>query len=494
MKIIRIPLLLALLVIPARLLYSDDVVGVKMYQYPATITKIAPYSEAQIKSMADKGIIGGAAITAKMESGILKGKTIVVQHNIFEDDPYVESTKIEWKPGDKIDIGMYMDSEKNIKESFILGLSVEEEADDEHKLDDELISIQEARGKMEQSSGVIIEAVPFSSAEIQVHTKVGAYDGFHYSVKMQDGRFKDSIIKISHLLFKDDILRPIYKVGDSIFVGYIIGNDGSPKDPAIYGINRSLPIILLLVLFIGGVIALGRLKGVLSLAALFITILLIFVLFIPAIINGASPLFMAVVVAILASVATFLIISGFTFKSLSATIGLSLGFIISALLVFIFGEMMGITGIMNNDLKTLAYTNSTFNVRGILFSGILIGAIGAMMDVAISMASTVEELRKANPNYTPTQLFVSSLNVGKDLLGTMVNTLILAYTGAALPFIILIYLQYTSATPLLNILNLEIISEEILRSLVGSIGMLVTIPATSFLASFLPHKVKQTEK
>jgi uncharacterized membrane protein len=494
LKSIFFSLFLLFAVIPVTPAYTGEVIGVKMYQEAATITKIIPYTGSQIKSMANKGVIGGAAVSVKMETGPLKGKTVVIQHDIFEDDPYVESTTIEWKPGDKIDIGMYLDPQKNIKESFILGLSVEEDADDEHKLDDELISIQEARGKMEQSSGVIEEAVHFSAAEIQVHSKVGVYDGFHYSIRMQDGKYKDVIIKIDHLLFKDDILRPIYKVGDSVFVGYIIGNDGTPKDPAIYGINRSFPIILLLILFIGGVVALGRLKGLLSLVALLVTILLIFVLFIPSIINGASPLLMAVVVAILASVATFLIISGFTFKSLSAGIGVAVGFIISALLVFVFGEMMGITGVMNNDLKTLAYTNSTFNVRGILFSGILIGAIGAMMDVAISMASTVEELRKANPNYTPAQLFVSSLNVGKDLLGTMVNTLILAYIGAALPFVILIYLQYTSATPLLNILNLEIISEEILRSLVGSIGMLVTIPATSFLAAFLPHKTKPEAK
>ncbi|NPV02725.1 MAG: YibE/F family protein [Brevinematales bacterium] len=494
MKTIRMLFLMALFVIPAGFLYSDDVVGVKMYQYPATVTKIAPYTGAQLKSFADKGVIGGAAITVKMEAGPLKDKTVVVEHYIYEDDPYVESTKIEWNPGDKVDVGMYLDSQKNIKESFILGLSVEEAADDEHKLDDELISLQEARGKMEQASGLIIEALHFTPEEVQVHAKVGAFDGFHYSVKMQDGKFKDTTIKISHLLFKDDILRPVYKVGDNIFVGYIVGNDGAPKDPAIYGINRSLPIILLLVLFIGGVIALGRLKGVLSLTALLITILLIFVLFIPSIISGASPLLMAVVVAILASAATFIIVSGFTFKSLSAGIGVAVGFIISALLVFIFGELMGITGIMNNDLKTLAYTNSTFNIRGILFSGILIGAIGAMMDVAISMSSTVEELRKANPNYTPLQLFVSSLNVGKDLLGTMVNTLILAYIGAALPFVLLIYIQYTSATPLLNILNLEIISEEILRSLVGSIGMLVTIPAASFFAAYLPHQPKKTVK
>lgn len=358
---------------------------------------------------------------------------------------------------------------------------------------DEIGLIQEERGKMQQARGIIVSSTTFSASEIQKLANKGAYGGFHFKVKMLDGSYKGKELPVDFVLFDEDILRPKYQVGDRVIVGYIIDNYGQPQDSTLYGKDRTIAIIALLVLFIASVIALGRKRGALSLAALMITIVLIFLVMVPSIIEGVSPILMAVLTAIGGSVITFIIISGFTHKTLSASLGSIIGFILAALLVIFFGRMFHITGIMNTDIVHIAYTTK-ISIGELMFAGILVGAIGAMMDVAISMASTVEELKVANPNYTNWQLFKSSLNVGKDLLGTMINTLILAYVGTALPFILLIYLQYNSNTSLISILNLEIIAEEILRSIIGSFGMVITIPATSFIAAYLKSKEQKKVK
>ncbi|OHD54308.1 MAG: hypothetical protein A2Y33_01250 [Spirochaetes bacterium GWF1_51_8] len=466
-------------------LTAQDTIAVKMYQDSGKITGMKPIDSAALAKLKSKGIIAGTVFQIEMEGELIGGKTVSVPFYIFEDDPYSDGQTIEWKTGDYVDVGYYIDEKKNVTESFIMGFATEGGEDEDHPLEDEAALVQESKGTIEQASGNIIEAVPFTPSEMAVHAKVGAFDGLHYHIKMADGYYKDQIIRIDHLLFKDDILRPVYKKGEQVLVGYLVNKNGPPKEPAVYGHDRGVILVILVLLFVGGVIALGRVKGLLSIAALLITILFIFILYIPSVLNGAPPLFMAVAVAILSSLATFLIISGFTFKSFSSMAGVAIGFILAAALTFIFGSLLSITGVMNDELKNLAYTRTELDIKSILYAGILIGAIGAMMDVAISMASTVEELRKANPKYTSMQLFLSSLNVGKDLLGTMVNTLILAYVGAALPFIIMIYVQYSNTTSLFSILNLEIITEEILRSIIGSIGMLATIPATSFIASFM---------
>ncbi len=365
----------------------------------------------------------------------------------------------------------------------------------EHPVEDEMELIQQSRGYMFQSRAKILAVYPLSRQEIKEETKVGAYLGFRIKLLLLDGPFKNKTINIEHYLYEEDRFPVMWKPGNKVLVGYLINENKQIIVPAIYSRDRSWSLLVLLAVFIGAVIALGRKKGVLSLVALAVTIALVFVLYIPLVIQGAPPLLLAILVSILASLLTFLIISGWSFKTLSSSLGVVLGFLISAVLVWIFGRWMDISGVMNSNIVSLGYTTD-LPLLQILFSGILIGAVGAVMDVAISMSSTVQELRNANPKYSSWQLFTSALNVGRDLLGTMVNTLIMAYVGASLPFLLLIFLQYKGNSPVLNILNLEVISEEILRAIIGSLGMIITIPSTAFISSYFHpgKKNKSSEK
>lgn len=126
--------------------------------------------------------------------------------------------------------------------------------------------------------------------------------------------------------------------------------------------------------------------------------------------------------------------------------------------------------------------NVNIDTRGILFAGILLGALGAIMDVAMSVASAVEQVKKANPDLSPVQLTRAGMQVGRDVMGTMANTLILAYAGGALLFLLL-YLSYQA--PAVYWLNTEFITSEILRAIAGSIGLVISVPITAGLAGFL---------
>ena len=147
----------------------------------------------------------------------------------------------------------------------------------------------------------------------------------------------------------------------------------------------------------------------------------------------------------------------------------------------LFRSLMALTGLSEDHIQTFVrYSDVKINYRGLLFSGIIIGAMGAIMDVSMSITSFIFEIKDKYPNTTAQSLFKSGLNVGKDMMATMSNTLILAYAGASLP----LFLLFTSMEiPFLDAINLEFISEEILRSLCGSIGLILTIPLSSLLAS-----------
>lgn len=359
-------------------------------------------------------------------------------------------------------------------------------ADEASHVEDEISDMQSSRGKMRQNRAVIVKVENVNPAIVASNKSAGATGGKKVWVRFTEGPLKGQKKAIQHLEYSNNRFPIEISKGDTVLVGYLLDAQGHFRLPQIYANDRSPVLIVLILLFIVGVLVLGRMKGAQSLLALLVTILFVFLGFIPLVIQGVSPLLLAIVVSVLSSGVTFLIISGFSRKTLASTLGVLIGFVVAAVLVVLFGNLLAISGVMNSHVVFLKYTTS-LKIRELIFAGILIGAIGAVMDVAISMASTVEELARANPDYTATHLFTSALNVGRDMLGTMVNTLVLAYVGASLPFLILIYLQYTG-TPIIDILNLEIIAEEILRSIIGSTGMLLTIPATAFIAALLTGK------
>ncbi|GAG04924.1 unnamed protein product, partial [marine sediment metagenome] len=267
-----------------------------------------------------------------------------------------------------------------------------------------------------------------------------------------------------------------------VFIGIAKGaNRESTEFVSIYDVDNSSGIIILCILLILAVIIIGRLKGLSSLIALAITIALLFIIFIPATLKGYSPMVIAVIISVLSVIITMPVIAGFNMKTLAAILGASGGIIFASLLALSTGLIMHLSGIITNEMLTVFYiADVTIDLKGLVLSGMIIAALGAIMDVCISIASSTREVIRANPNISEKEAFKSSLRVGTDILGSMVNTLILAYVGSSLPMLLIISFKYHKGMSFWMVLNYNPVLTEIVKSIIGSIGMFISIPLTAY--------------
>lgn len=247
---------------------------------------------------------------------------------------------------------------------------------------------------------------------------------------------------------------------------------------AIYGF---LAIFILIVCLIGGK---KGIKAVLSLAFTGITIL--YLLF-PMIYRGYSPIIMTILVCMIATIFTMLMIGGVSEKTIAATIGTSCGVAVAGIAALLFGHFAGISGYNVSDIETLNYVaqNTSIKIGELLFSGIILSALGAVMDVGMSIASTLQEIYDTDPTIGKKKLFLSGIHVGRDMMGTMVNTLILAYVGGSLSTLVTNYAYNFSYNQLMNS---YIIGIEIMQGLAGSLGVVLTVPITAAIAAELIYK------
>lgn len=267
----------------------------------------------------------------------------------------------------------------------------------------------------------------------------------------------------------------------------VVVEEGEEVSYYFYSIDKTNSIILLLLIFASSIIILGGMKGFKALISLGITVALIILVLIPLLLEGYSPIFLSVLICMLSTITTFVITNGFSKKSLVAIIGVCGGLIVAGTLAYLFGVLANITGYSSGDAQMLQYLPSgvSFNYKGLLFAGIIIGALGACMDVAMEITSSLIEIKKHKPKISNKELVKSGFNIGQDIMGTMVNTLVLAYTGGSLSSI-LIFIGFEKS--LYQIINLESIATEIIRALAGSMGLLFAIPCTIYVFVFLNKK------
>ncbi len=246
---------------------------------------------------------------------------------------------------------------------------------------------------------------------------------------------------------------------------------------------RSDALIWLLVLFCGAVILFGRLKGLNTLLGLGVTCLFVFLVFVPSILAGQNIYVWSILTCLYSIVTTLLIVNGYDRKSYIAAAGCFGGVLIAGLLTAAMNAIMNITGLVDEQamyLNDLA-GGLTIDLRAVIFAAIIIGATGAVMDVAISIASSLYELNDQLENPTFRTLLRSGFTIGRDMMGTMANTLVLAYIGSSLATVVLIVAYNASLT---SIFNKEMIVVEVEQALVGSFGILSAIPLTSLLAAW----------
>ncbi|ABW19588.1 YibE/F family protein [Alkaliphilus oremlandii OhILAs] len=250
---------------------------------------------------------------------------------------------------------------------------------------------------------------------------------------------------------------------------------------------RSPYIYIVIGIFVALILIIGRMKGLKTVITLMLTILLVIKGLLPGLLAGYNPILLTILIAFVITLVTILAVSGINKKSFAAIIGILGGVFVAGLIAYLVGTEIKLTGLSSDEAVMLMYIPQgiAFDFRGLLFAGIIISAIGAIMDVGVSVASAMEEVRNVDPNISTKALIMSGMNVGKDAMGTMANTLILAYTGSSIPMLLLFTAYGEDFT---KIINLDMIATEIIGALAGSIGLVLCIPLTAVAMGMLNEK------
>lgn len=305
-----------------------------------------------------------------------------------------------------------------------------------------------------------------------------------YEVKILEKPYNGEIIEVEFPIYKQKQYNINPKVGDKIVLYKTIDYYKGEKIEKFYisDVDKRNDLIIAVSMFLVFVLLIAKMKGFYSLIGLVSTIIFIVEIFIPAIAKGYSPIIFAVITAIFSSIISMIFIVGLNRKFLVAIIGTTSGVMISGIFSCFFVYHMRLTGYLDSEVLSYAEILKNINIKELISAGIIIGSLGAVMDVAVSIASSINELYINNQEITCKRLYSSSMKIGDDIIGTMINTLILAYIGSSLLMIILIYMQFGDY-PLIRIFNYENIAVEILRSVSGSIGIVISVPITSYIGA-----------
>lgn len=270
----------------------------------------------------------------------------------------------------------------------------------------------------------------------------------------------------------------------------IVNESAGELVASVYSVNREPMIWLMAGIFVAVVVLVGGKKGLASIAGLVFTLFCIIFLFLPLIYRGISPVLAAVLVVAVTTVVTMCLIDGLSVKSLSAMAGTIGGVVIAGLFAWMFGRITGISGYHVSDIENLIYVGEMTRIRigELLFAGILIAALGAVMDVGMSIASTLSELKETDETLSAEDLFRSGMNVGRDMMGTMSNTLILAFTGGSINTMVFIYAYNYQYRQIINMYSIGI---EIMQGLSASMGVILTVPITSLIGAWMFARKKQ---
>ncbi len=272
------------------------------------------------------------------------------------------------------------------------------------------------------------------------------------------------------------------QVGDMVLVEYSTGGPQGDQY-AISDFVRLPQLLIIALIFAAATIAVGRWVGLRALVSVGISILAIFGCILPGISAGRDPLMVCLAASLLLMIASLYLIYQWQWKTHAAALSIGIALIVSALLAFGFANMSHLTGFSSDETAMVSQMARVhINMRGLLMGGVLVGAAGVLGDVAVNQTSAVFELKHANPGLNWRELFGHAMAIGRDHIASMINTLLLAYASASLPLILLLSMQTLSFT---DTLNREFIAEEIVRTLVGSLGLIVAVPLASLIASFI---------
>ncbi len=305
-------------------------------------------------------------------------------------------------------------------------------------------------------------------------------------VKITSGRYKGQSCELSN---SNTYQRGAFCVEGTKVIALLNETDTGELGGSVYNYDRTMMIYVLLGIFAVCLILIGGKKGAAALYALVFTFVCIICMYIPLQYAGMNGIIAAVFTAIVILTASIYILNGWSQKTLCAIIGTTLGILVSGVLAMIIGNASKLTGYNQDDVESMVYiANSTrLKVKNILYAGILISSLGAVMDVSVSMVAAMHEIHEKAAGLTAKELFMSGIHVGHDMMGTMSNTLILAYAGMATGVFLTIY---SYEMPYLQIMGYNSIIIDILSGLCGTIGVILTVPIQAFITALIIKRSK----
>lgn len=316
---------------------------------------------------------------------------------------------------------------------------------------------------------------PYQIVEVQIEE--GEYAGLFYEIQYGTRQIRNEMILLNE--------------GDKLMVTASAMPTGEVS-VQFTDFYRTNSLALLLGIFILASVVISGWKGVRSVLGILLSLAVIILIILPGIQEGKDPLMISIFGAFFFMAFSLYLVYGWTVKTHAAVLGSLVALAITGLLAFIFVNHARLTGYGDENMFYISQlTNNNLNVRSLLLAGVLIGTLGVLDDLVISQASAVFELFRHNPELTFKKLFRSAMNIGQDHIAATVNTLVLAYAGAALPMLLLFSFSNVDFT---MALNLEFIAEEIVRTMVGSLGLFAAVPITTALSAGIAVKYRNFGK
>lgn len=300
-------------------------------------------------------------------------------------------------------------------------------------------------------------------------------------VRVLDGPMKGAEIDIPQYeeLTADGARR--VEEGDTIVVVGSYSGDGGEADHYILDEYRLPSLLWVFVLFFMLALVFGRARGVMSIVGLLFSAAVLVFYVVPGIIGGGSPLAVSLAGAFMIAVVSLYLAHGFSRRTTVAFVSTVITLGISAGLAIIFVSLAKLTGLGSEDAFYLQIGMAEINLHGLLLGGIILGALGVLDDVTMAQAASVEEIHRADPDLPKRELYIRGMSVGREHIASMMNTLALAYFGASLPLFLLFTVN--KVQPWWVIMNGELISEEIVRTLVGSSALICAVPIATLIAA-----------
>ena len=302
------------------------------------------------------------------------------------------------------------------------------------------------------------------------------------TVRLIQGPFEGRDVPAANLLTGRSDMETLFQVGDKIIVSLIL-KDGEIQQVHAVDLHRQGSLILLFCLFGLCLILFARTVGIKALISFALTLGIIWKILVPRILAGDPPLLVTGLTLALLSAIIIFLVAGLTRRGLTAFLGTLSGLGITLVLVSLAGSRTGLAGMTQPFVNSLIFSGHyDLDIRAIFYAAVVLGASGAAMDVAVDIAASMDEIRAKRPDISSRELVTSGFTVGRQVMGTMTTTLLLAYSGGYLTLLLFFQAQHPST---LRILNLKIVAAEILRTLVGSMGLVMVAPITAILGGII---------